>query len=350
MSNKSGVKYASCTAAVLDQELGNLTSQSVWSMWSDLDAGNMNIPRSMMNTPIPGQPLGGSGQASSGIAENASIGYGNYNAGFLSVKTSNFHGLTLQENLTYSKALGTGAVVQASSEYTANDPFDLRKMYGVQAFNRKYVFNTFAVWKEPWFSNQAGVAGRLMGGWSFAPIFTAGSGEPEFCNTQTDAQSFGSGDGNNYFDNENCVFTSKSGTGGASSHYGVAGGPDPYGISVGTSVASTASGTAVPINMFKDPVSVWNHVRPAILGIDERDSGLGPITGMPYWNLDMSVSKNFKIAERASFEYSMVFTNVLNHTVMADPTLALYAPSAWGVVNTNINNPRAMEFGLRLRY
>ena len=349
-SNGDPTPYANCTAAVLDHELGNLTSQSVWSTWSDLDAGNMSIPRTMMNTAIPGQALGGNGQSTSGIAENASIGYGNYNAGFLSVKTNNLHGLMLQENLTYSKALGTGAVVQASSEYTANDPFDLRKMYGVQAFNRKYVFNTFAVWKEPWFSNQAGVLGRLAGGWSFAPIFTAGSGEPEFCNTQTDAQSFGSGDGNNYFDNENCVFTSKSGTGGASSHYGVAGGPDPYGINVGTSVASSASGTAVPINMFKDPVSVWNHVRPAILGIDEKDSGLGPITGMPYWNLDVSASKNFRIAERASFEFSTIFTNVLNHTVMADPLLALYAPSAWGVITSNVNTPRRMEFGLRLRY
>ena len=350
MSNGSGVAYANCTAAVLDNELGNLTSQSVWSMWSDLDAGNMNIPRSMMNTPIPGQALGGSGQASSGIAENASIGYGNYNAGFLSVKTSNYHGLMLQENLTYSKALGTGAVVQASSEYTANDPFDLRKMYGVQAFNRKYVFNTYAVWKAPWFSNQAGVAGRLLGGWSLAPIFTAGSGEPEFCNTQTDAQSFGSGDGNDYFDNENCVFNSKSGTSGASSHYGVAGGTDPNGISVGTAVATSASGTAVPINMFKDPVAVWNNVRPAILGIDERDSGLGPITGMPYWNLDMSLSKNFKIAEQASVEFTFITTNVLNHTVLADPLLALYAPSAWGVISSNVNTPRQMEFGLHLLY
>lgn len=349
-SNGDKTPYANCTAAVLDNELGNLVTQSVWSLWSDLDNGGFNFGRTMENTPIPGQALGGSGQSTSGIAQNASVGYGNYNAGFLSVKTSNFHGLMLQENLTYSKALGTGAVVQASSEYTANDPFDLKKMYGVQAFNRKYVFNTFAVWQTPWFSNQAGFMGRLAGGWSLAPIFTAGSGEPEFCQTQTDAQSFGSGDGNNYFDNENCVFNSKSGTTGASSHYGVAGGTDAYGNSVGTAVATSASGTPVAINMFSDPVKVWSNVRPAILGIDEKDSGLGPITGMPYWNVDMSMSKNFRIAERASFEYSMIFTNVFNHTVMADPLLALYAPSAWGVITGNVNTPRQMEFGLRFRY
>ena len=51
----------------------------VWSLWSDLDNGGFNFPRTMMNTPLAG-PFGGSGQLSSGVGVNASIGYGNYNA------------------------------------------------------------------------------------------------------------------------------------------------------------------------------------------------------------------------------------------------------------------------------
>ncbi len=349
MSNGSGVAYANCTAAVLDNELGNFTTQGVWSLWSDLDNGNLNLPRSMENTPIAGSAFGGNGQASSGVAMNASIGYGNYNGGFLSVKTSNWHGLTMQHNFTYSKALGTGAEVQATSEYTANDPFDLRKMYGLQPFHRKFVYNTFIVANEPWFKNQHGILGRLAGGWQLAPILTAGSGEPVYCNTQTDAQSFGSGDANNYYDNEQCVFTSKY-NGGHSSHYGVSGGTDSFGNKIGTSVAQAANGNNVPINMFKDPVAVWNQVRAPILGIDTRNPGVGPITGLPYWNVDMSVDKNFKIWESVSFEYSMIFTNVFNHTVLADPGLSLSAPSSWGVLSGNINNPRSMEFGLRARF
>jgi hypothetical protein len=50
--------YGICTATVLDQEgpngTGNLQFQRVWSLWSDLDKGNFNLPRTMMNTPIPG--------------------------------------------------------------------------------------------------------------------------------------------------------------------------------------------------------------------------------------------------------------------------------------------------------
>ncbi len=346
MSNKSGVAYANCTAAVIDNELGNLVSQSVWSMWSDLDSGGFNFPRSMQNTAIPGSALGGSGQMTSGVAMNASIGYGNYNGGFITVKTNDWHGLTFQQNFTYSKALGTGAEVQATSEYTANDPFDLHKMYGLQPFQRKFVYNMFLVANEPWFKNQAGILGRLAGGWQVAPIFTAGSGEPVYCNTQTDAQSFGSGDGNNYFDNEQCVFTSKY-NGGNSSHYNIAGGTDSFGNSVGTATAGPGSAS---VNLFKDPVAVWNQVRAPILGIDTRNPGVGPITGMPYWNVDMSLAKNFRITEHASFEYSMIFTNVFNHNVLADPGLSLSSPSSWGVLSAQINKPRNMEFGLRARF
>jgi hypothetical protein len=335
-SNGSG-NYANCTAAFIDNEMGNLLSQSVWSAWTDIDNGNVNYAPTMMNN---------TGQMSSGVALNSSVGYGNYNGGFFTVKTSDWHGMTMQQNFTYSKALGTGAVVQASSEYTANDPFDLGKMYGLQAFNRKFVYNTFIVAKEPWFKNQNGLAGRLIGGWQFAPIFTAGSGSPLYCGTATEAQSFGAADGANYFENEECVFTSKY-TGGSSSHYNVAGGTDSYGNSVGTAVAGSG-GAAV--NMFKNPVAVWNQVRPPILGIDQKDSGLGPISGMPYWNMDMSLQKVFKITERTSFEYSMIFANIFNHNVMGDPGLNLASSATWGVESSQVNSPRSMEFGLRARF
>jgi hypothetical protein len=127
----------------------------------------------------------------------------------------------------------------------------------------------------------------------------------------------------------------------------VAGGTDSYGNSVGTAVAGSG-GAAV--NMFKNPVAVWNQVRPPILGIDQKDSGLGPISGMPYWNMDMSLQKVFKITERTSFEYSMIFANIFNHNVMGDPGLNLASSATWGVESSQVNSPRSMEFGLRARF
>ena len=213
--------YSSCTAAVVFKEgiaKSNLTSQSVWNMWSDLDKGGFNFARSMLNTPIPGQALGRSGQLTSGNGVNASIGHGNYNGGFISLKMNNWHGITLQENFTYSKALGTGALVQATSEYTTNDAFDLNNGYGLQNFDRKFVFNTFAMIEDPWYKGQQGLIGHIVGGWSLSPVIAIGSGQPLGCGTFTDAQSFGAGDGRSFFTNENCILTNAASGGSASLH------------------------------------------------------------------------------------------------------------------------------------
>jgi len=344
----TGTPYANCTAAVLDKELTNLTQQAVWSMWSDLDQGNggvnpgFNFPRTMMNTPILTSSYGSNGQSSSGIAENGSWGWGNYNGGFVSFGTHDWHNLTTQSNLTWSKALGTGSAAQATSEYTVDDPFDIGKMYGEQAFDQRLVFNTYIIANDPWYKGQNGLLGRAAGGWSFAPLFTAGSGGPVTCYPPlaggTEAQSFGEADGNNYFSNEECVFTSRYNA-GHSAHFGVSGSDG-----IGTSTSAT------PVNMFTNPAAVFAQVRAPMLGIDTKNPGVGPIMGQGYWNLDGQVRKNFKITESANFEFSFIATNMLNHRVFDSPLLDLGAPSAWGVLNTQQNSPRQMEFGGRVSF
>ncbi len=337
--------YASCTAAVLDKELSNFESQGVWSLWSDLDNGGFNttiIPRSMENTPLPGQ-FGGSGQSGYGLAQNASLGWGNYNGGFVTFGVHDWHGLTTQTNLTYSKALGTGSAAQATSEYTPDDAYNIGTMYGEQAFDRRLVFNTYVIAQDPWFKSQHGFLGRVAGGWELAPLFTAGSGPPVGCGTIA-GQSWGAADDiGGYASNEQCVFTSQYNA-GHSAHFGVNGGPDTYGTPVGI------SNTTPTVNMFSNPVAVWNQVRAPILGIDTKNPGVGPIMGQPYWNLDGQIKKDVRIAESATFEFSFIATNMLNHREFFDPTLSLSSPSEWGVLNSQANGPRAMEFGGRITF
>ena len=67
---------------------------------------------------------------------NASIGYGNYNALFITLKSQDWHGVTMQSNFTWSKALGTGAEVQATSEATAArsvQPQDRLRLPGIRS-------------------------------------------------------------------------------------------------------------------------------------------------------------------------------------------------------------------------
>jgi hypothetical protein len=280
----------------------------------------------MMNT---------AGQMSSNVTMSTSLGHGNYNAGFITFKMNDWHGLTLQNNFTYSKALGTGAVIQATSQETAVDPYNLNTQYGPQAFDRKFVDALFLVYQPPVYRNQQGLLGHILGGWTFAPIFTAGSGAPDFCNTNTGAvsegysgsQDWGSGDGNNVFTNANCVLTSRAGT-GASVH-------DVNGVA----------------NMFANPLSVFNNVRPLILGFDGNSGGFGQIRGLPYWNMNLGVKKNIRVMERLSLEASVNFINVLNHNQLLDPNLSISSPAAqFGQLSTEGTFPRTMEFGIRVNF
>jgi len=383
--NKTGYcnGFASCTAAVVFKEgfsKSNLLTQSVWNFWSDLDRGGVgggpvctnpagctnangttvaefqqttapgfNFQRSMLNSPIIGGPLdcgnpvgtatcGGSGQMTSGVGVNASVGHGNYNGAFVSLKITNWHNVTLQQNFTWSKALGTGAFVQATSEYTPNDPFNLDNMYGYQNFDRKFVYNIYAMIDDPYYKGQHGAIGRLLGGWTLSPILAFGTGAPVYCNSNTNAQSFGAGDGANFFDNEQCIFTGAHPNSGTLHNDGNSG---EFNI------------------LASDPTALFNTIRNPILGLDSGTGGVGIIRGLKYVNMDVRVTKDIKLYERFSLNFQFVATNVFNHPVFYDPTLdptvfdgtnASTAASSFGSVSTQGNNPRQYQFGIRFSF
>jgi hypothetical protein len=285
-----------------------------------------------LNSPLncpTGKEIGCNGQLSSGVGLNASIGHGNYNGGFVSLKVTNWHNVTLQQNFTYSKALGTGAFVQATSQYTANDPFNLDNMYGVQNFDRKFVYNVYALIDDPYYKGQHGAIGRVLGGWSIAPVFAAGSGAPVYCGTNTNAQSFGAADGRNFADNEQCIFM----------------GAHPY----GSSLHEVAGGGA--FNIFADPAGLFATVRDPILGLDRGTGGVGVIRGLMYWNMDVRVTKNVKIWEHVGFDFQFVVTNVFNHPVFFDGVLDPTAGVGnFGVTGSQGNNPRQLQFGIRFSF
>ena len=352
--------FANCTQAVVGNEgvngTGNLSIQNVWSLYSDLDNGGFNFPRSMMNTPIncpTGSEIGCQGQLTSGVGMNGSLGYGNYNALFVTFKSQDWHGVTMQSNFTWSKALGTGAEVQATSAATPPDPFNLRTGYGYQAFDRTFVYNLFFVYQPHFYQSRSGFVGHLLGGWTIAPVFTAGSGVPMTLGTiNGGGQAFGEGDSVNFFGygiSENAIpITPVYGNG--SRHF-------VSGNGIGTSGLGGA-------NIFADPAAALNNIRQPILGFDTRDGGFGSIyRGLPYWNVDMSVKKMFKITERFSTEFQVVFTNLFNHDQFGDPNgaggdyLDTSNPAGFGSLPGSVTNPtngqgymRQMQFGVRVNF
>jgi hypothetical protein len=348
--------YTSCTYAVLKKQTTNLRSQKIFSIWSALDnnTNGTTVPgfvfgRTLMGTPTSNTTYGANGQLSTGVSMATSAGYGNYNGAYASFKITSWHGLTLQENLTYSKALGLDDSAQSSSGLIANDSYNLRESYGVQSYNQKYIFNTFLVYQSPFYKDQHGIVGRLAGGWTLSPVVTAGTGQPLSCATAGAGQSFGGADGSNFSDNEQCIFTSPY-TAALRTNRGITGGLDTNSVKVGTAVH--AGGPSAAINIFSNPAAIYDTIRPPILGLDPRDGGTGPIPGLGYVNVDLSVKKNVTIFERYKLELTGVFLNVLNHNDFANPTLSTVSSSStsFGVVKAQGNLPRAIQMGGRINF
>jgi hypothetical protein len=370
--------FASCTAAVAANEgtsgTGNIPGNAVWNLWSDLDNGKFIFPRSMMNTPIPGTtpcpgsaptdpPCGAGGQLGTGIGMSASLGYGNYNAGFVSLKMADWHGLTMQSNFTYGKALGTGSIVQATSQWTVPDAYNLHSAYGLQSWDRKFMYNLFFVYQPPLYKNQHGIVGRIVGGWSIAPILNIGSGLPNAV-VGTDGnilglyqagggQAFGQSDGSSsgFSSFENAINMCGPGVGGSSRHNN----PTPS-----TNYPDMGSAFFGP-SMFQNPEAVYNCFRNPILGIDKTDGGgAGVLRGQMYWNVDLGVRKDVMITERVHLQFDANFTNVFNHPILSDPYNVLGDTADWGALGSisgelvtgavQANAPRTIQLGLRINF
>jgi hypothetical protein len=80
-----------------------------------------------------------------------------------------------------------------------------------------------------------------------------------------------------------------------------------------------------------------------------------------YWNVDMRLVKDIRVTERVGLKFEYVVTNVFNHPVFADPFAGdaqtglgvdptVGPGSSFGVVNSQGNTPRKMQFGLRLTF
>lgn len=353
--------FSSCTAAFVsnNSNLGNLNMRSSdpFDAWASVsNAEGFNFGRSFTSDPIdttcPNLALGngiGCGGQSSSIITTVSNGYGNYNSGYLQLTFQDYHGLTMKTNFSYSNALGTGNVTQASSSFSTDDPFNLRNAYGPQTYNEKFVFNLFMNYAPPFYASQSGVIGHLLGGWSISPLFVWGSGFPVEIGTEN-ADCGTLGECNTAFIGalENGVITQNI-------HYNATRKSAAGGI-VNGQKCGTSGGAH--LNVFSDPtLSCPSHrgtfsdpVRSPILGLDGQIGGGGPVTGLPFWNLDVGITKKIKIMERLSSSLYFDWSNVLNHMQPNDPTLNIFSRTTWGVLggggNVQGNNPRRLQLGV----
>jgi hypothetical protein len=258
-----------------------------------------------------------------------------------------WHGLTARSNFTWSRTMGTVGLGQQTSSTTVLNPYDIGQMYGPQPFDIRFVYNLSMIYQPVFFKDKK-VLHRILDGWNFAPLFTAQSGAPLEVNISgggtNNCQSFGESNCSSDSTYENAVLIAKY-TGGNSLHENV---------SSSTSVASSGNQAkgGSGLNLFADPNASFGQFRRLVLGVDTTGGGAGTLRNFPTWNLDMAISKDFKIPYREGIglTFNAQFSNMLNHFQAGTPALNIDSPTTFGVVTTQANTPRQIEFGLRLHW
>jgi hypothetical protein len=333
--------YSSCTAAVVAKQKSQITATQVYTLWTNLsNAKGWTLGRTLPDS-APAQ--------TASIYETTSLGHSNYNGTFFSVTMKDWHGITARSNFTWSRSLGDVGLSQSTSSTTVLNPFNIgSSMYGPQPFDIRFVYNLSIVYETKFFKGHP-LAHYTLDGWTFAPLFTAQSGAPLEVNIgagTSDCQSFGESNCSSDSTYENAVTISKY-TGGNSLYENVAGNAT---TKVGTSGNPATGGSG--LNIFADPNAIYNEFGRLVLGVDTNSNGAGILRNFPTWNLDMQVSKEFRIPFREGIgvTFNAQFLNMLNHFQAGTPSLNIDSPTTFGVVTSQANTPRQMEFGLRFHF
>jgi hypothetical protein len=150
---------------------------------------------------------------------------------------------------------------------------------------------------------------RLISGWYTAGIFHAESGQPVQVTQNFSGQTFGG----------TVIFG-----------YGTGAIPT---AKVGTGLNHSKTGSG--LNLFANPEQVINSFRPVLLDSDGR-AGRGVLRGLSHWQLDTSIGKQTKIAERLSFTLAFDFFNIFNHPNFYDPFPNLEDPANFGAITTQL--------------
>lgn len=243
----------------------------------------------------------------------------NYNSLQVSLNRRVANGLTLGIAYTWSKNLADSATDRGTADA---DSYNFHLDYGPPSINTPHVFIANYVYDLPFFKDQKGLIGHVLGGWEWSGVTTLESGQ-----SVTIRQNF---DPFNSFD-----YAASSYPGGI--------GIDPSTVPPRADLVPGASLTGSGNRLqwfntlaFADAI---NH-----FGTAGRGILLAP--GIENW--DMAGIRNFKFGERASLQFRGEFFNSFNHTNLNGLGVNVDT-STFGKLTT-AHNSRTIQLGLKLYF
>jgi hypothetical protein len=264
--------------------------------------------------------------------------FSSYNGLQVSVTERSTHGLSFVLGYTYSHALA-----QATDNWSFTSPINNAKpraLYGNSSFDIRQRFTYSLTYALPGVKSP----GQILQGWSLNSISTLSSGLPWGVNdTTTDFSGTGAINGSNtigeqwdFFGNPADFQTSKAivNAGGIQFFQGTT---NPTCLAKAQAMGPLAVASLTNLGCYAMGSSVL--VPPAFGSYGT--TGPRIFRGMPFYNWDLSVSKNWRFKERVSAQFRAEFFNVLNHPDISNPF------GGPGGDSTYTNPTSAPSFGLR---
>jgi hypothetical protein len=252
------------------------------------------------------------------------------------------NGLYVLGSLTVSKLYSNGTFstqgnAGGAGNTSAFSPYDIGRAYALAPDNVPVTGQVAVVYDLPFgqgrtFLNGGGALNSLVGGWQASPIFRYEYGTPFSFSSSTCTTSTVAG----YF-REGCV----------------------PGVVPGEAVEPHGRNGFNPANggTYLNPAAFESSSSFTSFGYTGYGKAVSTIYGPSYKNVDISFTKNTKIAERVNFKFSANFFNALNnHALISQGNgpggafVTDVANPAFGTWNGDATSPRSIQFAGRFDF
>lgn len=267
------------------------------------------------------------GAVYTGLTDQLSDSNSSYSSLQLSLNKRTSYGLTLTNSYTYSHCIDNGSGLRVNS-----NPFSAAYDRGNCDQDVRHSYVGSAIYALPWYREQRGFVGHVLGGWDIAPLVTLQTGLPFDITDGGDRSLTGAGDDRPDYIGGNVQFVDpRSNQYGLENSYfnGNGGGTatadaNPYFRRVGSG-GSVAKGAGRYGNL-----------------------GRNVFHGPGLLNTDLRVQKQIRLTEAQSLFFRAEAFNFFNHTQFFNPNSAIDS-TTFGRV-TLAHDPRLVQFTLRYQF
>jgi hypothetical protein len=257
----------------------------------------------------------------------------NYNSLQITARKQLSRGFTMQAAYTWSKDLTN---LSGNGQTNVNDANRIGTQYGPAYFSHPHRFVFSYTYDLP-FGNPKGALNKLVTGWNVSGNTIVQTGTPL---TVTDKAG-----GTAYYGGAN-PGSAEGGSVTGQLAPGVTYADIPTSGGVKSRLGGASGGTGF--------INKSAFINPIAIGPDGAtgfgNSGQGIFRGPDQVNFDVSLIKNTRLTERQNLQFRAEFFNIANHPVFGNPTVTRDNVNLFGVINSQVGNPRLLQFALKYSF